>query len=181
MKVAIKSITQENLDDIPEPCRVCLYWEFPEEFEKLQQKSRLAEEKKREWFIETLKGFGDCGKIVYLDEVPVGYAQYAPLSCLPQASSYKTKRLQGLEEGTVFLSCLYVSNEKHRGKGMGMKLLKSIITDLRDRGFKAVEAFARRGSSNNPSGPVELYLKSGFRIEDETDPEFPLVRLELWQ
>jgi len=60
-----------------------------------------------------------------------------------------------------------------------MKLLESIILDLKKRGFKAIETFARKGASNNPSGPVKLYFKKGFRIKDETNPEFPLVRLEL--
>ena len=54
----------------------------------------------------------------------------------------------------------------------------AVIADLRDRGFKAVETFARRGFANNPSGPIELYLKKGFKIKDETDLEFPLIRLE---
>jgi len=181
MKVVIKDITRENLDDIPEPCRGCLYWEFPEDFEKLRQQKRpeLATKRKREWFILTLEKFGNCGKIVYRDKVPVGYAQYAPFSRLPQASNYNYGPLRRIEEGTVFLSCLYISEESQRGKGIGTRLLNTIIADLRDRGFKAVETFAQRGSANNPSGPIELYLKRGFQIKDETNPEFPLVRLEL--
>jgi GNAT superfamily N-acetyltransferase len=181
MKIVIKDITREKLDDIPEPCRGCLYWEFPEDFEKLRQQKRpeLAAERKREWFVKTLREFGNCGKIVYKNNVPVGYAQYAPFSRLPQASNYKSGPTGRIEEGTVFLSCLYVSEERERGKGIGMKLLNAIIPDLRDRGFKAIETFAGRGSANNPSGPIELYLKRGFEIKDETNREFPLVRLEL--
>ncbi|MFQ5758444.1 MAG: GNAT family N-acetyltransferase [Candidatus Bathyarchaeia archaeon] len=181
MKIVIKGITRENLNDIPRPCRGCLYWEFPEDFEKLHQhkKTELAEEKKKEWFMKTLREFGNCGKIVYQDKTPIGYAQYAPSSRLPQASNYKFGPPGRIEDGTVFLSCLYISEERQRGKGMGTKLLNSIITDLRDRGFKVVETFALRGSPNNPSGPIEPYLKRGFQIEDETNPDFPLVRLEL--
>lgn len=179
MKIVIKDIMQENLDDIPTPCRDCLYWEFPKDFERLcqQKKPELAEEKKK-WFIKTLREFGNCGKIIYHDQLPIGYAQYAPLSRLPQANSYKSGPPGRIEDGTVFLSCLYISKERQRGKGIGTRLLNAIITDLRDHNFKAVETFARRGSTNNPSGPIELYLKKDFQIKDETDPEFPLVRLE---
>ncbi len=180
MNVVIKDITRENLDDIPAPCRGCLYWEFPEDFRKLAQQKRpeLAAEKKREWFIKTLREFGNCGKIVYQNKAPVGYAQYAPINRFPQASSYKSGPPGQIEDGTVFLSCLYISEEEQRGKGIGTKLLNNVISDLRKRGFKALETFARVQSANNPSGPIELYLKRGFQIKDETDPEFPLLRLE---
>jgi len=180
MKIIIKDIKQENLEDIPRPCRGCLYWEFPRDFERLRQqkKTELAEKKKKEWFVETLREFGNCGKIVYQDKMPIGYAQFAPISCLPQASNYESGPSGRIEDNTVFLSCLYISEDRQRGKGIGMKLLDTVIADLRDRDFKAVETFARRGSANNPSGPIESYLKKGFKIKDETDLEFPLIRLE---
>lgn len=180
MEIIIKDITQQNLEDIPRPCRSCLYWELPEDFERLRQKKKpqLAEEKKKGWFIKTLTEFGNCGKIVYQDKTPIGYAQFAPLSCLPQASNYESGPPGRIEDNTVFLSCLYISEDRQRGKGIGGKLLDTVIADLRDRSFKAVETFARRGSANNPSGPIELYLKKGFKIKDETDLEFPLIRRE---
>jgi GNAT superfamily N-acetyltransferase len=182
MEIVVKNITRESLGDIPRSCKECLYWELPEDLEKLsqQKKSRPAEEKKKEWFIKTLDEFGNCGKIVYQDKAAIGYAQYAPFNRFPQVSSYKSGPCGRIEECTVLPSCSYISEEKQRGKGIGAKLLDTIITDSRNRGFKAVETFARRRSANNPSGRIELYLKRGFKIKDETNPEFPLLRLELW-
>jgi hypothetical protein len=55
---------------------------------------------------------------------------------------------------------------------------RSIIADLRKRMIKAVETFARKGKPNNPSGPVEFYLRDGFRIHKK-DVEFPLIRRDL--
>ena len=179
MKAVVKSITRENLDDIPEPCRSCVYWEFPEDSEKAKLlKSELAR-KKKAWYLQTLREFGNCGKIVYYDNNVVGYAQYAPATRLPNIESYESKLVGRLEDGTVFLSCLYITEKALRGRGIGMKLLESIILDLKSQGFKAVETFARRGSSSNPSGPIELYLRKWFQIKDERNPEFPLVKLEL--
>jgi len=181
MEIAIRNITRDNLGDIPGPCKKCLYWEFPEDLEKLSQQedSGSAEAKKRAWFVKTLRTFGDCGKIVYQGKTPIGYAQYAPFTSLPQARNYKSLQLEQLEAGAVFISCLYITEETQRGTGVGTRLLQSVLSNLRRRGFQVVETFARRGSANNPSGPIEIYLKNGFRIKDETDPEFPLVRLEL--
>jgi hypothetical protein len=47
------------------------------------------------------------------------------------------------------------------------------------RGIRAVETFARKGQEDNPSGPVEFYLRNGFRVFRD-DPEYPLMRLELY-
>lgn len=183
MRVEIKDITESNLHDIPQPCRGCLYWEFPEDFEKAREDpSKVSLElikKKKGWFTQSLKTFGICGKIVYCNNLPVGYAQYAPSTRLPNIASYKSKAVGRIEDGTVFLSCLFIAEKSLRGKGIGMELLDSIIADLKKQGFKAIETFARRGSTNNPSGPIELYLKRGFYIKNEANPDFPLVRLDL--
>jgi len=185
IKVEIEDIKEANLSDIPEPCRGCVYWEFPEEFDRAREKKtetqkRLEfEEKKREWFVQTLKAFGTCGKIVYYNGKPVAYAQFAPSERLPNTGDYESKPVSKLEEGVVFLSCLYINDKTMRGKGLGETLLKNIIDHLMRRGFKAVETFARRGNSENPSGPLEFYIKNGFIIKDEANPEFPLVRLSL--
>jgi len=184
MKVTIKDVTSQNLNDIPGYCKQCLYWEYPEDFERLKNTKDTSEiakltEKKKKWFLQTLKEFGTCGKIVYHKNVPIGYAQYCPSIFLPQTGDYGYKNVGTIQEGVVFLSCLIVIGEKMRNKGVGTKLLESIIEDLKKQSFKAMETFARRNSSDNPSGPVELYLKKGFHVKDDTNSEFPLVRLDL--
>jgi len=182
IEVDIEDIRKANLKDIPESCAGCVYWEFPKVFEKAkaepQNKSEL-EVKKREWFEKTLEEFGTCGKIVYYDGKPIAYAQYAPSTRLPNINEYESKPVGTLEEGVVFLSCLYISDETMRGRGIGEMLVQNIIEDLRRRGFKAIETFASRSSANNPSGPMEFYVKNGFHIKDKSNPEFPLMRLFL--
>jgi len=66
-----------------------------------------------------------------------------------------------------------------RRKEFGTQLLQLVISDLKKRRFKAIETFARSGSPNNPSGPIELYLKEGFYVKEEMNPEYALVRLDL--
>jgi len=185
IEIDIEDITEANLGDIPESCRGCVYWEFPQEFDKVRkekmeaQKKSELEQRKREWFIQTLKEFGICGKIVYCKDKSVAYAQFAPSVRLPNINNYESQPVGKLEEGVVFLSCLYIADETLRGKGLGEALLKTILEDLKRREFKVVETFARRGDSNNPSGPLEFYIKNGFIIKDKTNPEYPLMRLFL--
>jgi len=184
IEVDIVDINESNLQDIPETCRGCVYWEFPEELEKRKkmkdaQKKLRFEAQKKEWFEKTLKEFGTCGKIVYHDDKPIAYAQFAPSTRLPNITAYESKPVGKLEEGVVFLSCLYITDEKLREKGIGERLLQNIIEDLRRRGFRAIETFARRGRTENPSGPMLFYVKNGFHIKDNTNPEFPLMRFYL--
>jgi len=183
VETAIRDITKLNLVDIPETCNRCIYWSFPEEFKKTQAElPRRKQEliaKKRQWILQTLKKFGSCGKILYHNNLPVGYAEYGPPNRFPQIREYKSQPIGEIEDGVVFLACLYIADETLRRKGLGEELLENIISDFKRRGFKALETYARTGSSENPSGPVEIYLKRGFHIKDETDPEFPVMRFDL--
>ncbi len=182
MRVEIVSLTDENLVEAPEwgkhpfSCKYCLYWELPEECLDPSRGSRedmLA--RKLDWLRRVRKAFGDCGKMVYVDGKPVGYAQYAPPRMLPLSAEYSSGPPSG---DAVLISCLFIAQKEYRGRGLGKQLLQSIIEDLRKRGVKAVETFARKNNPNNPSGPVEFYLKNGFKIHRD-DPEYPLMRLEL--
>ncbi len=182
IEIEIEEIRIGNLIDIPESCRGCVYWESPSDFEKSKdnpQKKEELEAKKREWFEKNLEIFGSCGKIVYYDGKPIAYAQYSSSERLPNVSSYESKPVGKLEEGVVFLSCLYVADKTMRDKGIGEQLLQNIIEDLRRKGFKAIETFARRSSDDNPSGPMAFYIKNGFHIKDKTNTEFPIMRLFL--
>ena len=184
MKVSIKNITRNNVNEIPEPCRNCLYWENPSVLEQsrqeLQQKEKVEHAAmKVAWFLKTLEEFGNCGKILYTENKPIGYVQYSTSNRFPNIKEYGAKKLRTSEENVAFISCLYISEEKFRGKGLGKKLLNEVIIDLRKRCFKAVETFARRGSANNPSGSIGLYLRKGFQVKEEIDLDFALVRLDL--
>ena len=183
METIIKDVTESNLNDIPETCSYCIYWSYPEELERakseLSKRKQELRAKRRLWILQTLKEFGNCGKILYHKNVPVGYAEYGPSNRFPNIKECKSQPIGKIEDGVIFLSCLYIADEKLRGKGLGKKLLDNIITDLKRRGFKAVETYARKGSTENPSGPVELYLKKGFHIKNEANPEFPIVRFDL--
>ena len=184
MKISIADIKQANVKDIPEPCKACLYWENPNAVEQGKQKPTLAkkgrlEAEKASWFLETLEEFGNCGKILYVDTKPAGYAQYSTANRFPNTREYASKKLEIAAENVAFISCLYISNKNLRGKGLGVKLLDDVIADLQTRGFKAVETFVSKNSANNPSGPIELYMKKGFHVKEDINSDFALVRIDL--
>ena len=184
MEIGIKIIdlNSENIVDCPEwrsfpfSCKYCIWWETAEEYGESSKMSNTARLKiKREWISKVSKSFGVCGKILYVDENPIGYAQYAPSTYLPRSKDYLTGPPS---KDAVLIACLFIYNESYRGLGLGKQLLENIIIELREKGVKAVETFPRRGSPDNPSGPLAFYIKNGFKILRDDD-EFPLVRLNL--
>lgn len=111
----------------------------------------------------------------YYNEKPIGFVQWAPTEYFPNIREYRSGPPS---EDAAFLACLYIPKEENRKKGLGTLILKTEISQIKQRGFKAIETFARKSSSDNPSGPLEFYLKNGFKIK-RNDSDFQLVRLEL--
>jgi GNAT superfamily N-acetyltransferase len=174
-----EAISPQNLKDLPTfrlfpySCQYCVYWESTEDFDEKVSKER-ARELKSDWFRNVSKEFGDCGIIVYLNDEPVGYAQYAPPKFFARVQQYKSGPP---DTDSVFLACLYIPKRELKGQGIGKSLLDFILSDLQKRGCNAIETFARKGLESNPAGPLEFYLKRGFHVKKECD-EFPLVRKE---
>jgi GNAT superfamily N-acetyltransferase len=179
-KVRTTPLTEETLRDAPEweahpwSCKYCLYWEHPELLVDPETESRAQVfEHKLAWVRRAREECGECGRILYVHGKAVGYAQYAPASFLPNAASYPAGPVSA---DAVFLSCLFIPARADRGQGWGSVLLRDTLDALRLHGTKAVETFARRGSAENPSGPVEFYLRHGFHVHRD-DPQFPLLRI----
>lgn len=178
--LTVSPVAEDNFGDLPPECRCCLYWECPEQTASPEASSD-REARKREWFRQ-VEGNGGMGLIAYQDGRPVGYAQFGPEALLPNARSYT---VSPPHQDAAFLACLVVFAGA-QGIGLGSFLLEQVLVvvrlcsprQARRLGFRAVETFARKGSANNPSGPVGFYLKRGFSIVSD-DPEFPLLRRHL--
>jgi len=176
----MKFVSQKNFRDLPDfrlfpySCKYCVYWESLGDFDEKVEKS-TAERIKRDWFRKVSKDFGNCGFIVYLEDAPVGYAQYAPARFLPRTQQYASGPPS---KDAVFLACLYIPKRELRGKGIGKRMLARILSDLEERNYNAVEAFAHTNLESVPVNPLAFYLKHGFIVKREKD-KFPLVRREL--
>jgi GNAT superfamily N-acetyltransferase len=169
----IANVNRNNFQSIPNPCRYCLYWQTSGKIGEENLKPEM-EEKKREWFDKVENEFEGSIKIAYSNGTSIGFIQHAPEKFLPRVKEYAAGPPS---EDAVFIACLYITNKETRGKGLGTRMLENLIVELKERGFKAVETFARKSSENNPSGPLKLYLKHNFKIKNDKD-DFPLVRLE---
>ena len=165
--------------DLFGPCNTCSYWESPE-----GSCETLAEEdahRKSEWLDATARQFAPCAKLLCAEGNPVAFCQYAPPHFTPGVCKY-TELAPRLDPDAVLITCLYVT-EGHRGKGFGRALLREVIEDLRRRNCGAIETIGRNDSTNNCSGPTQLYLSEGFSVVAtetyEDGASFSLLRLDL--
>jgi GNAT superfamily N-acetyltransferase len=196
-RVEIALLTPESLADVVIPCRQCLYWESPSRFraeasEREQVEAMLL---KQRWLdrharwsaaadlpaarLESGAEHEAGGLIAKLGGESSGHLSYVlgrlGVDLLPRLREYAVASQVGAD--ALFITCLYVSPDK-RGKGISAALLGKAGGIAESMGLAALETIARRGSADNPSGPLELYLKHGFAVKAE-DPEFPLVRKSL--
>jgi hypothetical protein len=118
------------------------------------------EKVKLNWLGCVEKAFGSCAKIVFADGSPIGFVQYALPKHFPRVGDYAS------------------GPPSEDARARATAVLKNLLKELNERGFRAVETFARVDSANNPSGPLAFYLKHGFKVVQQKD-DFPLVRLEL--
>ncbi|MCW2767263.1 MAG: GCN5-related N-acetyltransferase [Nocardioides sp.] len=175
MSRKVVRLTLDHLAALPGPCRDCLFWEL-DPVRRQRVEDRAAE--KEAWVSEVLREWGSCGRVVLVDDQPVGYLMYAPEAFLPGAAGFPTAPVS---PDAVLLTTVYV-DPQHAGGGLGRMLVQGMARDLIQRGIRAVEAFGEtRRPGPLPGGcvpPVGFLGGVGFKTH-RTHPLNPRMRMEL--
>jgi GNAT superfamily N-acetyltransferase len=171
----LANITLDNLDDLPRRCRRCVFWELDPVSAEHAIEGGDPDLEKEAWVSATLLEWGSCGKVVYVDSVPAGYALYAPPTYVPRSVAFPTSPVS---PDAVLLMTAHVLPE-FSGGGLGRMLLQGAAKDLTRRGIKAIEAFGdakweRRGCVV----PADYLLAVGFKTV-RPHPRYPRLRLDI--
>jgi GNAT superfamily N-acetyltransferase len=173
MSRKVARLTLDHLEEFTAPCRSCLLWELDP-----VRRERVADPtaEKDAWVSEVLREWGSCGRVVLVDEVPVGYAIYAPEAFVPGAAGFPTAPVS---PDAVLLTMIHVE-PAYRGGGLARMLVQGMARDLVERGgIGAVEAF---GDSSGRGGrcllPVEFLSSVGFKTH-RPHPTAPRMRMDL--
>ncbi|GGO49072.1 Acetyltransferase (GNAT) family protein [Streptomyces sp. WMMB 714] len=168
-------LTLDNLPDLPRRCRACVFWELdPVSGEAAARAGRPGVEKEA-WISAVLLEWGSCGRVVYVDEKPVGYVLYAPPAYVPGSLAFPTSPVapDAVQLMTAWLS------PSHRGQGLGRVIVQTVAKDLLRRGFKAIEAFGdARWTEPACVIPADHLLAVGFKTV-RPHHSYPRMRLEL--
>jgi GNAT superfamily N-acetyltransferase len=171
----VVNVTLDNLDDLPNRCRRCVFWELdPVARARAEEAGDTALEKEA-WVSAVLLEWGSCGKIVYVDGVAAGYVMFAPPAYVPRSVAFPTSPVS---PDAVLLMTAHVVPE-FAGGGLGRMLVQSVAKDLTRRGVRAIEAFGDlRWSEPSCVLPAEHLLAVGFKTV-RPHPRWPRLRLEL--
>jgi hypothetical protein len=182
MSRRLVNLTLDTLEDLPRPCRQCVYWELdPVSAERACSAGDTGLEKEA-WVSQTLLEWGSCGKLVYVDGMPAGFVIYAPPAYVPRSMAFPTSPVSA--DAALLMTAHVVAS--FAGGGLGRMLVQGVARDLTKRGVKAIEAFgdAKFGEADDETkqdgcvAPVDFFLSVGFKTV-RPHPRFPRLRLEL--
>ncbi len=170
----IRDLSHTNVDDLPRPCRGCVFWEYAPADRALTLGAHDADFEKEAWCSEVSLMYGNCGKICYVDGSPAGYALCGPQEMFHGADVFPLR----ISKDALFLASMRVMPEA-AGQGVGKALVQAVLKEAKDRGKKAVEAYGDRAWRHEACILPGAFLEAiGFRIKRE-HPRFPLYRLDL--
>jgi GNAT superfamily N-acetyltransferase len=176
----IARLTLDNVDDLPSTCRSCVFWELDPVQRSRAEAAGEAGCEKEAWVSRVLLEWGSCGRILYVDDEPAGYAVYAPPSFVPGADAFPTSPVS---EDAVLLSTVMVHPD-YAGGGLGRVLVQSVVKDVINRGgIRAIEAFGdlRPSDGGTLPGcvvPADFWLRVGFKTH-RGHPRYPRMRMEM--
>ncbi|MEV5337289.1 GNAT family N-acetyltransferase [Streptomyces sp. NPDC052676] len=168
-------LTLDNLQDLPKRCRTCVFWELDPVSGESAVQSGTAEVEKEAWISAVLLDWGSCGRVVYVDDNPVGFVLYAPPAYVPRSTAFPTSPVSpdAVQLITGFIMPGY------QGQGLGRVMVQTVAKDLLRRGFKAIEAFGdARWKEPACVLPADHLLAVGFKTVRQ-HPTYPRLRLEL--
>lgn len=175
MSRRLVNVTLDTLGDLPPRCRRCVFWELdPVSRDRAEQSGDPALEKEA-WVSATLLEWGGCGKIVYVDGLPAGYAVFAPPAYVPRSMAFPSSPVSA---DAALLMTAYVLPD-FAGGGLGRMLIQGVAKDMTRRGIRAIEAFGDL-KWDGPACvvPADHLLAVGFKTV-RPHARFPRLRLEL--
>ncbi len=179
MSRRLVNLTLDNLDDLSDPCRSCVFWELDPPAGDRACANRTRDVAKEAWVSETLLEWGCCGQLLYVDGVPAGHVLYAPPAYVPRSLAFPTSPIG--PDAVLLMSARL--RPEFADAGLGRMLIQGLAGDVTRRGIKAIEAFGRTGAvaEDSPQAcllPVEFLLAVGFKTV-RPHHRTPRLRLEV--
>src|SRR5690242_15098137 len=175
MSRRLVNLTLDTLEDLPRPCRVCVFWELDP---VAAQRACAAGDpglEKEAWVSQTLLEWGSCGKLAYVDGMPAGYVMFAPPAYVPRSVAFPTSPVS--PDAALLMTANILP--EFIGGGLGRVLVQGIAKEMMRRGLRAIEAFGDLAwEGPHCVLPAEYLLAVGFKTV-RPHPRYPRLRLEL--
>lgn len=183
MSRKVRPLDGEAVEDLPDRCRTCLFWELgrprptPDSgTERLGTDDELAGDplvSKQAWATNQVLAGRPPGRIVRVDDEIAGYALFGP------STEFASRKLPvpRASRDSVLLATLWI-DPAYRERGVGRVLVQAALKEAIRLELRAVEAYGdRRWRDSDCVLPCTWLLHEGFEIAVE-HPRYPLLRLE---
>ncbi|ONI67816.1 GNAT family N-acetyltransferase [Kribbella sp. ALI-6-A] len=175
MSRRLEPLTLANLDEVPAPCRACVFWELDPVAARNAARTGDTELEKEAWLSQLLLDWGSAGFLLYVDDQPAGYVIYGPAANLPRIQAFPTAPVS--PDAVVMATGRILP--RYLGMGLGKVLVQGVAKDVLKRGFRAVEAFGdSRWDGPGCVWPTDFLRAVGFGVVRE-HPRHPRLRLDL--
>lgn len=172
-------VTGADVEDLPDACRICLFWELgrprPDPRGSMRSDELAGDPamQKQAWWSSQVLEDQPPGRVVRIGDELAGYALFAPPGRLaprkvpaPQAS-----------EDALLLATLWV-DVAHREHGIGRMLVQAAVKEAIRLDLPAVEVYGdRRFREQDCVLPAMWLVHEGFAVHRE-HPRYPLLRMD---
>jgi GNAT superfamily N-acetyltransferase len=170
----------DHVDELPDRCRRCLFWELGSDrpsavvVDADAGTDAAARVRKQAWVTGVGLETGAPGVMVRDGNEALGYALFAPVSSFaPRGGSAPAASHDALLLATVWL------HPGARGSSVGRRIVEAAIRDAIRLDLPAVEAYGdRRPRERDCVLASSWLLHHGFEVETE-HPRYPLLRLDV--
>jgi hypothetical protein len=162
MSSRVAGLTGATLDTTPSVCQTCVWW----------QTRGNREPDKRKWVEQAEEEWGVWGTIYRDDDGRVlGSMQYGPAHLFPRAADLPAGPPS---PDAVLVTCAYLQSDSQ--PWVEQSLFLAAIGEARDKGARALEAFAYRYREGTPAAERFLVHRTVFPRDFLADFGFRTVR-----
>jgi len=163
MAPRVAGLTGATLETAPSVCHECVWWQ-----------SRSRDVDKRRWIAKAEEDWGAWGTVYYdADGRLLGSMQYGPSGLFPRAAALPAGPPSA---EAVLVTCAYVVDSA--SPWVMQSLFLAAIGDSKDRGAKALEAFAYRYPEGESTYERFLVHRTVFPSDFLADFGFRTVRVQ---
>jgi GNAT superfamily N-acetyltransferase len=174
----VVSLTLDRLQDLPEPCVSCIFWELDPALVAASMARGDPGLDKESWLSAALLEWGSVGQIGYVGGAPAGYVTYAPPHLVPRSAAFPTAPVSA--DAVLLMTARVIPD--FAGQGLGRVLIQGAAKDVMRRGVRAIEAFGYLGDPDSPKAgcliPADFLTAVGFKTVRE-HRTYPRLRLDL--
>jgi hypothetical protein len=164
MSSRVVGLTRVTLDDVPGVCQGCVWW---------QSRGNRTASKER-WIDKIEADWGEWGTVYYDDDGRViGSMQYGPASLFPRGEDLPAGPPS---DDAVLVTCAYLAGGA--AQWVEKSLFLAAIGEARDKGARALEAFAYRYAEGESTYERFLVHRTVFPRDFLADFGFQTVRAQ---